>query len=436
MQHSESTDAYCGSGCQPGFGNRKPASLSPSSTPAKAPVAPSSALSTMNIPVVSSPVSSSRITSSATSSQPMSTLLTDPVPSSSTTVVSVEDPYTSTLVTSTSALATDVGISSSLEVTSASAAAPEIVSASSEVPTSLATLEITASTNPVVSSLSASASLSESPTTIAELSSTATAPLATSEVASAEVDTVSSIALSTVLETLTETISSTAAPVIIEESTSSSVIETLSLFPKTTASSSAVSSIVGTSTTSALATCNTLAAKYNPSFESGAIAPWIPAGFALNSAYSKTQVFSAASAPFTPLDGSHTLYSTFDRSFLPGLAWIYTLQNVYIPAGSNLNCALGVKVTQGSNPNQVRNMQAWLYIDNQRVNPGTNNYFTGTSSSLRANDWRRIGGAGVANAQDVHTVMFAMQSNLGGVYNQGTAKYIRIKDFAAESLKN
>ncbi|RYN46132.1 hypothetical protein AA0118_g12664 [Alternaria tenuissima] len=214
------------------------------------------------------------------------------------------------------------------------------------------------------------------------------------------------------------------------------MIETLSLFPETTASSSAVSSIVETSTTSALATCNTLAATYNPSFESGAIAPWIPAGFALNSAYIKTQVLSAASAPFTPLDGSHTLYSTFDHSFPPGLAWMYTLQNVYIPAGSNLNCALGVKVTQGSNPNQVRNMQAWLYIDNQRVNPGTNNYFTGTSSSLGANDWRRIGGAGVANAQDVHTVMFAMQSNLGGVYNQGTAKYIRIKDFAAESLKN
>jgi hypothetical protein len=81
-------------------------------------------------------------------------------------------------------------------------------------------------------------------------------------------------------------------------------------------------------------------------------------------------------------------------------------------------------------------MQAWLYIDNQCVNPGTNNYFTGTSSSLGANDWRRIGGAGVANAQDVHTVMFAMQSNLGGVYSQGTAKYIRIRDFAAESLED
>jgi hypothetical protein len=42
----------------------------------------------------------------------------------------------------------------------------------------------------------------------------------------------------------------------------------------------------------------------------------------------------------------------------------------------------------------------------------------------------------VANAQDVHTVIFAMQSNLGGVYDQGIVKYIRIKDFAAESLEN
>jgi hypothetical protein len=150
----------------------------------------------------------------------------------------------------------------------------------------------------------------------------------------------------------------------------------------------------------------------------------------------KNQVLSAASAPFTPLDGSHTLYSTFDRNFPPGLAWICKLQKVYTPAVSNLNCALGVKVTQDSNPNQVRNMQAWLYIDNQCVNPGTNNHFTRTSSSLGANDWRRIGGAGVTNAQDVHTVMFAMQSNPGGVYDQGTAKDIGIRNFAAESLEN
>ncbi|KAH8642532.1 hypothetical protein IG631_05474 [Alternaria alternata] len=287
----------------------------------------------MKIPVVSSLVSSSRITSSATSSQPMSTLLTDPVSSSSFTVASVEDPYTSTFVTSTSALAMNVGILSSLEVTSASAAAPEIVSASSEVPISLATLEITASTNPVVSFLSASASLSESPTTITELLSTATAPLATSEVTSAEVDTISSIALST---------------------------------------------------------CSRRSSSRPP---------------------------RPHHQPLTSRPNKRYRDHLFDcRS-----------------PGSNLNCALGVKVTQGSNPNQVRNMQAWLYIDNQCVNPGTNNYFTGTSSSLGANDWRRIGGAGVANAQDVHTVIFAMQSNLGGVYNQGTAKYIRIRNFAAES---
>jgi hypothetical protein len=32
--------------------------------------------------------------------------------------------------------------------------------------------------------------------------------------------------------------------------------------------------------------------------------------------------------------------------------------------------------------------------------------------------------------------MFAMQSNPGGVYDQGTAKDIGIRNFAAESLEN
>lgn len=113
-----------------------------------------------------------------------------------------------------------------------------------------------------------------------------------------------------------------------------------------------------------------------------------------------------------------TRYSLSSASFLYGESAFGSVSAV--TSGSNFNCTLGVKVTQGINPNQVRNMYAWLLIDNQRVNPGTNNYFTGTSSSPGANDWRRIGGAGVANAQDMHTVVSAMQPNIGGVYNRGT----------------
>ncbi|CAI9629312.1 unnamed protein product [Alternaria burnsii] len=438
-----STDTYCGSGCQPGFGNCKPASSSPSSTPAKAPVAPSSVLSTMRIPVVPSSASPTSITSSsASSSEPMSTSLTDSITFSSTTIASVEELYTSTLVTSASASATDVGVSSSLEATSASAAVPEIVPASSELPTSLATSEITTSTNPVVSSPSASTSLSESPSSIAELSSTATAPLATSDVASAELDTAFSVASPTVLETSveptttptqsitdlqmvtseTETISLTATPVIstspspestsseptsttIEESTSSSVIETPSPSPDTPASSSLVSSIAATSTSSAPATCNTLAVNYNPSFESGAITPWITSQIYPAGTF-KNEVLSAASAPFAPLDGLSALYTTLTSRTTGGtFQWRYTLQNVYIPAGSNFNCTAGVKVFQGDNRNQAFPITAVLAVDNIVVGNNANGIYRGSAGSLGANDWKRIGGTGVANSQDMHTII-------------------------------
>jgi hypothetical protein len=57
-------------------------------------------------------------------------------------------------------------------------------------------------------------------------------------------------------------------------------------------------------------------------------------------------------------------------------------------------------------------MWVYLNVDSQSVNYGVNNFINGTSSSPGANDWRRIGGAGVASAQDMHTVRVTFQSAL------------------------
>ncbi|KAI4606449.1 hypothetical protein J4E80_010201 [Alternaria sp. BMP 0032] len=460
-----STDAYCGSGCQPGFGNCKPASSSApsaSSSPAKAAIAPASAPPAMSTHAGSlSTSSTSTVSSSTTSSQATSASLADPVSSSSSTNPSIESLYLSMSATSASASTTAMESSYSPEAASESTADPEIVPGPGESPASLALSEVTASTDAIISSSSVLATLAESPTITAEPSSTAAAPLATSEVASSQVEIVSSVASTTELvtsveptttlmpkstesqivpmETETETISSTVAPVIsvspssesvasseatptpVEETLSSSVVETPSPLPEVPTSSSPVSSIVVTSTTSAPVTCNTLAASYNPSFESGAIAPWTNS-FATNTLYGKTEVLSADTAPFAPLDGSQALYTTLSNRYnTPGWQWRFTLQNVYIPASSSYNCTVGFKIVQ--NDSRARSVvQAALLIDNQAVNyvpngGASNGVFVGTTTGPEAALWKTVGGTGVANAQDQHTVIvivvFSPNVNLG-----------------------
>ncbi|KAI4677373.1 uncharacterized protein J4E88_007181 [Alternaria novae-zelandiae] len=346
----------------------------------------------------------------------------------------------------------------------------EIVSAPGQPLASPATSEVTTSTDAITSSSSVLATLAESPTTTAELLSTATAPLATSEVASSQAEIVSPVASITVLETSveptttptptptptatpastesrvvpmeieTETISSTVAPVIsaspsselvassettptpTQETATSSVAETPSPLPEILASSSPATSSVATFTTSAPATCNTLAASYNPSFESGAIAPWTNT-YATNTLYGKTEVLSADVAPFAPLDGSHALYTTLTNRYTQAQNWRFTLQDVYIPAGSNYNCTVGFKIVQNDNRAGYV-VQVALFIDNQVVNyvqnGVSNGVFVGMSTGPEAALWKTIGGSGVANAQDQHTVIVRVLFNNAVNLAEGT----------------
>ncbi|KAI4951849.1 hypothetical protein J4E86_007265 [Alternaria arbusti] len=364
---------------------------------------------------------------------------------------------------------------SPLEATPESTAASEVDSAAGQPPASLATSGVTASTDAITSSPSVLNTLAESPATTTELLSTAT-----SEVASSQVEIVSSVASTTALvtsvepsttptpvstesqavpmETETETISSTVAPVItaspssesiassetetisstvapvisaspssepvassgttptpVQETPSSSVVETPSPLPEIPASSSPVPSIVATSTTSAPATCNTLAASYNPSFESGAIAPWTNL-YGANTAFGKTEVLFADMAPFAPLDGSHALYTTLTNRYTGAQNWRFTLQNVYIPAGSNYNCTVGFKIVQTDNRARYP-VQAVLAIDNQVVtymeNGVSKGRFVGVSTGPEEAVWKTLGGPGVANAQDQHTIIVVVYSGSG-----------------------
>ncbi|RAR09172.1 carbohydrate esterase family 4 protein [Stemphylium lycopersici] len=431
-----STDAYCGSGCQPGFGDCKPLSSSPSSTPAKAPIVPSSVLSA----------------TSASSGYPAS--------SSTTTIESVGITSSSTSATSPSSSPSEVESSSSSGAILDLTVTPPVVSAPSEIPnmstSSLAASETSTSTEAVISSSSISAGSSESLAISAELPNTAAAPLPTSsETGPAEVEIVSSAAPAIVSktpneptttpmpsstevpalssETETETIFLSATPMTstftssgsessseptstpTPELASSSVVETI-LPLSETPTEVPMSSVVASSTASAPTTCNTLAASYNPSFESGAIAPWTFTG--MNPIYGKTEVLSAASAPFAPLDGSSALYTTTtDRSYT-NFAWLYTLKNVYIPANSNFNCTVGIKLMLKDNRIYPGIINARLFVDNQLVNWGPNNVFIPSQPSTLEN-WRRIGGPAVATAQDMHTISINIFSNANSVFLSG-----------------
>jgi len=122
--------------------------------------------------------------------------------------------------------------------------------------------------------------------------------------------------------------------------------------------------------------------------------------------FGKTEVLSADTAPFAPLHGSHALYTTLTNRYTQAQNWRFTLQNVYIPASSNYNCTVGFKMIQ--NDNRPRWVQAALLIDNQVVNyvqnGVSNGVFTGLSTSPDAAVWKTVGGSGVANGQDQHTV--------------------------------
>ncbi|KAI4624772.1 hypothetical protein J4E83_004448 [Alternaria metachromatica] len=188
--------------------------------------------------------------------------------------------------------------------------------------------------------------------------------------------------------------------------------------------------IVATSTTSAPATCNTLVASYNPSFESGAIAPWTNS-WGANTVFGKTEVLSADTAPFAPLDGSHALYTTLTNRYMGAQQWRFTLQDVYIPASSNYNCTVGFKIVQ--NDNRARYpVQAALLIDNQVVNYAqngvSNGVFVGVPTGPETALWKTVGGSGVANAQDQHTVTVIVLLNNAVNLAAGTA-------FAIDSLQ-
>jgi len=50
-------------------------------------------------------------------------------------------------------------------------------------------------------------------------------------------------------------------------------------------------------------------------------------------------------------------------------------------------------------------VQAALIIDNQYVNPMQNGRFVGMTTGPETALWKTLGGAGVANAQDQHTIV-------------------------------
>jgi hypothetical protein len=85
---------------------------------------------------------------------------------------------------------------------------------------------------------------------------------------------------------------------------------------------------------------------------------------------------------------------------------------VYIPAGSKYNCTVSAKIAQKDNLKGVRNVQVLLALDNQVV-------ASPTILNSGVNDWKTVGGAGVANAQDMHTIIVLVQPATGFV-NTGT----------------
>jgi len=135
--------------------------------------------------------------------------------------------------------------------------------------------------------------------------------------------------------------------------------------------------------------------------------------------YGKTEVLSADTAPFAPLDGSHALYTTLSNRYnTPGWQWRFTLQDVYIPASSNYNCTVGFKMIQTDN--RARYVQTALMIDNQLVNYVPNNVLVGSTTSPEATPWKTVGGSGVANAQDQHTVTVIIAFNTAVNLGTGT----------------
>jgi len=139
--------------------------------------------------------------------------------------------------------------------------------------------------------------------------------------------------------------------------------------------------------------------------------------------YGKTEVLSSDVAPFAPLDGSNALYTTLTNRYTQAQNWRFTLQDVYIPAGSNYNCTVGFKIVQ--NDNRARYVvQVALFIDNQVVNyvqnGVSNGVFVGMSTGPEAALWKTIGGSGVANAQDQHTVIVRVLFNNAVNLAEGT----------------